>query len=99
MQVKHIPLKQLQAIKANGYVGEHDRKGKQTDYADYISEIDARIAELTLSKITQGQIDRFNHEPPIDMSFLDSDRLIDDLLFKKTFNHWAYLAQKLQWGL
>ena len=99
MKIKYISLKKLQAIKANGYVGSHSahsKKGKQVDYCDFIAEIDERINSLTESKITHGQLERFNHS---DMSFLTVDRLIDDLQFKKTFNHWAYLAQKLTWGI
>ena len=92
MKVKYISLAKLQAIKANGYVGEHNKSGKQTDYSDYIAEINDRINSLTESKLTKGSLESFNHS---DMSFLTVDRLI----FKKTFNHWAYLAQKLQWGL
>ena len=92
MKIKYISLKKLQAIKANGYVGEHNKQGKQIDYCDFIAEINDRINTLTESKLTKGSLEAFNH---VDMSFL----IVDRLIFKKTFNHWAYLAQKLQWGL
>ena len=99
MKVKHMTETQLLRIIANNYLGEHNRKGKQFDYVDYQHEINCRLWELQDSKLSNRLSNQSKYIEPIDMSFLESDRLIDPLELNKIFNKWRYIGSKLMWGL
>lgn len=107
MQTKNLTAAQCIRIIENSYLGEHDRKGKQRDYHDHRHEINQQLWELQdkeFGKLIVEQsspeyeflrdcIDYYSIEAAQPTTIYDYSEL--NTVVKKTFNKWAYIAQRI----
>lgn len=91
MKTKYMSESQCIRIIANGYLGEHDRNGKQTDYADYKHDIDKQLWSLQDKRLGKLVIEQGSPE----YEFFRNHELVSSELFNKTFNKWRYIAGRL----
>lgn len=62
MKIKNMTEEQCIRIIENNYLGEHDKKGKQTDYHDYKDEINAHLWSLQDKRLGKMVVDQSSPE-------------------------------------
>lgn len=94
MKTKYLTLAQCERIIANNYLGEPSKSGKQIDYHDFRSDIDARYWELSDRKLLSRMNEpiEINSKPIISRS---EQVLVSFDTWARTFNKWRYLGARL----
>lgn len=91
MKTKHLTLAQCERIIANNYLGEPSKSGKQIDYHDFRSDIDARYWELSTRKILSKQHESVEINSSVSIS-RSEQVLVSFDTWARAFNKWRYLG-------
>jgi len=96
MKTNSMTESQCIRIIANGYLGEHDKKGKQVDYSDYKDAINAQLWSLQNKRLGRLIVEQSSPEYEfLRNAIAGYDVLVSNELFNRTFNKWRYIAGRM----
>ena len=96
MKTNNMTESQCIRIIANGYLGEHDKKGKQVDYSDYKDAINAQLWSLQNKRLGKLVVEQSSPEHEFLRDCIAGyDVLVSNELFNKTFNKWRFIAGRI----